>query len=76
MSGTLSVYECMGDKFMKKISHFPGGAVHALGMPLYAEGKRMRVQFDRLDGSVLGAGGYRHTFSGEIYCLVVKTVYI
>ena len=76
MSETLSVYERVGDKFMKKIPHFPGGSIHALRMPLYADGKRVRVQFDRLDGSVLGAGAYGHAFAGEINCLVMETVHI
>ena len=61
---------------MKKLPHFPGSAVHALWMPLHADGKRVGVQFDRLDGSVLGAGGYRHPFSGEVHCLVMEAVYI
>ena len=66
----------MRDKFMKKIPHFLRGAVHAFGMPLYADGKGMGIQLDCLDRAVLRPGAYGHSFSGHVYCLVVETVYI
>ena len=76
MSCMSAVYECMRDEFMKEIPHFPGGAVHAFRMPLYADGKRVGVQFDRFDRTVLCMCADRDAFAGEIHCLVVEAVYI
>ena len=76
MSCMSAVYERMRDEFMKKVPHFPGGAVHAFGMPLHADGKRMGVQFDRLNRAVLRMSADRDAPAGEIHCLVVEAVYI
>ena len=66
----------MCDKFMKQISHFRGGTVHAFGMPLDAESKGMVLNFNCLDCSVLSPGAYRYAFSGLVHSLMVEAVHI
>lgn len=60
---------------MKKFSHFGRASVHTFGMPLYADGKRMSLYLDCLDGAVLGTGTDGYVFSGRIDRLMVKAVY-
>ena len=66
----------MKDEFMKKGAHLRGGAVHAFRMPLYAYCERMRGYFYGFDSVVLCSGCYGHTFSGPVYGLMMKAVYI
>ena len=60
---------------MKKFSHFGRASVHTFRMPLYADGKRMSLYLDCLDGAVLGTGTDGYVFSGRIDRLMVKAVY-
>lgn len=54
------------NKAAEQLPHIGGGAVHAFGMPLYADGEGMGRQFDGLHGLVGGDGGDRQVFPDPV----------
>lgn len=77
--GSLTACVCRfrgtGNQSIEKRAAFRGVSIHAFGVPLYADGKRVRVDLDGFNRTILSPGAYGYIFPGGIHSLMMEAVH-